>query len=1021
MTLSAARLVVESTGDPVAVEVRQPALGWILQGRSRNDRQTAYEIIVASRLALLRHDRANVWKSGRVVSDISSHVMYDGPQLHSRGTYHWKVRVWDGAGRRGPWSPPGSWRMGLLELSDWQARWIFNSALDSPCVVPLADLVAIRPQSAVPEARSTFVREFDVPASAVIEAAMFAGSGNGWMQLALNGQPSRRSYFPWQPWQADLTGDLRRGPNRLEIRLPDQLKPILAGRLVVRLTTGPDIEVDTDEAWTVSPEGSTTAVAIPPEGDDIRGLNLSAPAPSPCLRRVFEIDRTVRRATLYATALGLYDGYLNGVRVGADRLAPGWTDYRQRVQYQTYDVTQLITEGPNCLAFVLGDGWYAGHVGIHARGQYGREPKLLVQLEVEFADETRETIVTDGTWRVSDGAVRSADLLNGEVRDARCEPTGWLQPDFDDRRWAAAVVDEASQPRLVSQSAPPLTVIDERASTSIRHLDDGRDIVDFGQNLTGWLRLRIAGQAGTTISIRHAEAVGEDGGLYVANLRNARQTDRFTLSGSGTENLEPAFTAHGFRYAEISGSPRRTAPADVRARVVHAATPRRGAFETSNGLINRLQANIEWSQLGNSGTIPSDCPQRDERLGWTGDAVAFIGTAVYNFDVASLYTKWLEDLAGAQLPSGAYPDVAPDLPFLGAGTAGWGDAAVVVPWTLYRAYGDRRVLERHYAGMVRWMEYLERLSTDFRRPAEGYGDWLELGNETPKDLVATAWFARSSSLMQRIALALGRVGDARRWRRLSRSVSSAFAKAYVDPRGRLEGDSQGGYVLALAFGLVPAHLGEAATNRLVAAIDRDDGRLATGFLSTGYLLPVLADNGHLDIAYRLLLERNHPSWLYSVRHGATTMWERWNSWTEDDGFADHAMNSFNHAALGSVGEFLYSAVGGLAPDEDGPGWKRIIVRPRPGGDLAWARTSVDTVHGVVAAAWERDKNQLSLEVTIPSNTRATVHVPTREPRGVTEGGIDVASSSGIRVVEVTDDSLVLEVGSGRYEFLAASE
>jgi alpha-L-rhamnosidase len=761
----------------------------------------------------------------------------------------------------------------------------------------------------------------------------------------------------------------------------------------------------------------------PPTGEEYDDL-ANGLAPSPHLRTEFLLDRPVRRARLYATARGVYELFINGTRVGEDVLAPGWTDYDRRVQYQTYDVTPLLAEGQNALGALLGDGWYAGFVGFdpkHRGALYGPRPQLLAQLHVEYEDGTRERIVTDRSWRCSTGPILFSDLLMGESYDARKEMPGWSDPGFDDSAWRGVDSGELGDANLVAQPDEGIRVTEELEAKTVTEPREGVYVFDMGKNMVGWVRLKVEGEAGTEVTLRHAEALNPDGTIYTTNLRSARATDRYVLKGEGEEVYEPRFTFHGFRYVEVTGYPGESPLEAVTGRVVHSATPPAGSFECSNGMVNELQENILWGQRGNFLSVPTDCPQRDERLGWMGDAQVFVRTASFNMDVAAFFEKWMADVEDAQSPEGAFPDVAPLLKGSGLmdlrwGAPAWGDAGIIVPWTIYRTYDDARIVERHYDAMVRWMEYLHKANPDLirkNRMGNNYGDWLSpKGDYTPKHLLATAYWAYDARLMAEMAGAIGRAEDAKSYSDLNERIKGAFNEAYVSPDGRIEGDTQTCYLLALHMGLLPEELRPVAAEHLVGAIESEDWHLSTGFAGVGYLCPVLTDTGHTDVAYRLLLNETYPSWGYTIKNGATTIWERWDGWTEENGFQSPNMNSFNHYSLGSVGEWLYRYAAGI--DLGAPGYGHIVIRPHPGGDLAYARGEYDSVRGRISSYWKIEDGVFSLEVLIPPNTSATVHVPSTQ--GVSEGGRPVEEADGVELLRSGEGETVVSVGSGRYEF-----
>ncbi|HEX3488077.1 MAG TPA: family 78 glycoside hydrolase catalytic domain [Streptosporangiaceae bacterium] len=753
-----------------------------------------------------------------------------------------------------------------------------------------------------------------------------------------------------------------------------------------------EVELDPSEDWRASwiglgpiRESFTPPVRTGPP-DQVANALRSAPY----LRRAFQVSQPVLAARLYVTALGLYEARINGRRVGDACLAPGWTDYGQRIHYQAYDVTGLLTPGENVLGAIIADGWYSGFIGFDAKragALYGQAPELLAQLVITLADGSRQWVATDEHWRAAFAAIRHADLLMGERHDLGLEPRGWDAPgyepgDFDGRSgWRPVRCQWMGGRRVLADPGPPVRVTEELAPVSVTRRGD-RHIIDFGQNLTGWVRLRAAGPAGTTIRVRHGEALDAGGEVYTDNLRTARAVDEYTLDGEPAV-LEPRFTWHGFRYAEISGYPGDLDgdldPGDLVARVVHSDIPATGSVSASAVWLEQLARAIDWGQRGNFISVPTDCPQRDERLGWLGDAQVFARTACYNRDVSAFFAKWLQDVADAQHPSGAFSDIAPRASVPWAGAPGWADGGVIVPWTVWKMYGDPGVLERHLDSMTRWMDYLERVNPDHVRSRElgnSYNDWLTPGpDDTPPELVGTAYWAYDAALMAEIAEVLGRPGDAAGYRALGAKVGAAFSEAFVSAGGRLASGTQTAYVLALHAGLVPGELRSAAAGHLVEAIRAADWHLTTGYAGVGQLLPVLSATGHTDVAYRLLEQDTAPSWRYMISSGATTMWERWDGWTAEHGFQSAWMNSLNHYAFGSVGDWLYRFLLGIDQAPGTAGFSHPVLRPHPGGSLTFARGSYDSVRGPISAGWERSGDQLSYQVELPPNVTAAVCMP----------------------------------------------
>ncbi len=761
------------------------------------------------------------------------------------------------------------------------------------------------------------------------------------------------------------------------------------------------------------------------------------PGTPPWLRKTFMIDSPVRRATLYASARGLFDLHLNGRAVSRDVFAPEWTDYNKRIHYRTYDVTNLVKPGANALGAVLGDGWYSGYVGWQeTRGRYGLQNSLLVQLEIELEDGTHQTVITDDSWRCVAGPIVCSDFMMGETYDARYQLTGWDEPQYDDNEWAPTVpVDPPGVP-FVAQRSEQACVIETIDPVSVNEIKPGVFIYDLGQNISGWTRLRIRGPAGTKITLRHGERLNPDGTLYTENLRRAKATDVYVLRGDGEELWEPRFTFHGFQYIELTGLPGMPGEGAVTGCVIHSATSPAGRFECSHAGINRLWLNGLWSQKGNFLSVPTDCPQRDERLGWMGDAQVFLRTATYNMDVAAFFTKWMIDVEDAQTADGIFPDTAPrlreDENFVGldglGGAAGWADAGVIVPWTIWRVYDDRRIIERHYHAMVAWLDYIERANPDAVRRNElgnNYGDWLCIPSDTTfrtqspmKTLLATAYWADDAAKLSCMAQEIGRNDDADRFRAMFERVRTAFQKEFLLEDGRLKVETQTAYLLALAFDLLPAEVRPLAAEHLVENIRSLDWHLSTGFIGISHLNPTLTTAGQPDVAWRLLLNEDYPSWLYPVCHGATTIWERWNGWTEEDGFFNPQMNSFNHYSLGSVGEWLYRCVAGIELDPQVNAFKRFLIRPCPGGALKYVRAAYQSIQGAIESRWQRQGNTFTLDVTIPANTRARVYVPSDKATPVLESGKPVEEVPEIERIAIEGAFAVYDVLAGRYCFVS---
>ena len=758
--------------------------------------------------------------------------------------------------------------------------------------------------------------------------------------------------------------------------------------------------------------------------------DLTKPGPVPMLRREFTVNGGVVKARAYVTSHGLYEMYLNGRRVGDQVFTPGWTSYRTRLQYQTYDITDRLTPGSNAVGVLVGNGWYRGEIGLSGRRNvYGDRVALLLQIRITYKNGREEIVGTDERWKSTMGPIVISEIYEGETYDARLEQSGWTQPGFADAQWAGVKVADHPKDVLIAPAGPPVRTIEERRPVKIFKTPAGDTVADMGQNMVGWVRLVVQGSAGATVTLRHAEVLDRQGNFYTENLRGAKATVRYTLKGGAAETFEPHFTFMGFRYVAVDGYPGELTPTNLTGVVVHSDMARTGELDTSDPLINQLQHNIIWGQKGNFLDVPTDCPQRDERLGWTGDAQVFCRTAAFNMGVAGFFTKWLKDMAADQLANGSVPHVIPDVLSTpgrpSAGAAGWADAAVIVPWTMYLTYGDRRILEEQYGSMVRWVDYARQRAGD-----DGvwdgdfhFGDWLAFastsaaypGATTGTDLIATAYFAHSTDLLRRIALILGKPDEAARYGNEFTRITRAFRREFVSETGRVGENTQTAYVLALEFDLLPDELRPVAARRLAQDV-RTRKHLTTGFLGTPYLCHVLARYGYLDEAYLLLLRKEYPSWLYPITQGATTIWERWDGQKPDGSFQDRGMNSFNHYAYGAIGDWMYRVMAGIEIDEQSPGYKHILIQPRPGGSFTNVKASHLTMYGRVSAAWQMRNDRFELAVEIPANARATVRLPRALLSNIMESGQGLSGRPGISDARQDGDSVVAEAGSGQYRF-----
>ncbi len=713
--------------------------------------------------------------------------------------------------------------------------------------------------------------------------------------------------------------------------------------------------------------------------------------PSQYFRKEFKVKKKVKSARVYVTSLGVYQLFINGKKVSDDLFTPGWTTYNKRLQYQTYDVTSMLNE-KNTVGAIVGDGWFRGKIAKNLL--YGDKLALLLQLQIFYTDGSSETIITDKTWKVNTGAILESDIYNGEIYDARLEMKGWSNADFDAGKWENASVLDHSKDILVAQRGVPVKAIEEIKPVKLLTTPKGEVVMDMGQNMVGWVRLKVSGEKGDSVTLKFAEVLDKEGNFYTENLRAAKSRDIYILKGNDEEIWEPKFTFHGFRFVKLEGL-RKTPNLDqITGVVIHSDMSPTGSFSCSDSLINQLQHNIRWGQKGNFLDVPTDCPQRNERLGWTGDAQVFAPTAAFNFDVAAFYTKWLKDLAADQLENGKVPDVIPDVRFGRGGSTAWADAALIVPWTMYLAYGDKRILEEQYESMKGWVEYMrDRAGEDYLWTNDShYGDWLAFastsssypGATTEKDLIATAYFKYSSGLLAQIADIIGNKTDAEKYSNLSENIKKAFVHEFVTPAGRLISPTQTAYALALSFDLLPENLISSAAKYLADDVKKM-GHLTTGFVGTPLLCISLSNHGYDDLAFMLLNRKEYPSWLYPVTQGATTIWERWDGQKPDGTFQTAGMNSFNHYAYGAIGEWLYTYVSGIKTDEKNPGYKHFFLEPHTGGGLTNAAAEFESMYGNIKSAWKIEGGNFIYEVEVPANTTATVILPNSEKKELGSG------------------------------------
>ncbi|MCD0486669.1 glycoside hydrolase family 78 protein [Pedobacter sp. MC2016-14] len=745
--------------------------------------------------------------------------------------------------------------------------------------------------------------------------------------------------------------------------------------------------------------------------------------PAPMFRRSFELAKAVKSARLYITAHGIFEAYLNGKRIGDEYFAPGWTSYRKRLQYQVYDVTSLLNKGKNAAGVMVGDGWYRGHLD-KWKNIYGKDLALLYQLEVQYTDGTKETIASNKQWKAAIGPIRSSSFYNGEVYDTRLEKKGWNMSAYNDKGWLPVTTAVYDNSILVAPEMPPVRKKEVFHPLKLIKTPKGETVIDFGQNLVGWVVIDIKGKLGDVITIKHAEVLDKEGNFYTANLRFAKSELKYILASNQVEHHEPHFTYQGFRYIKIEGFTGKLDTAGIRAVAMYSDMEATGNLVTSNPMLNQLQHNIQWGQKGNFVDVPTDCPQRNERLGWTGDAQAFSRTAEYNMNVAGFFTRWLKDLSADQHADGAVTWVVPDIMSpTAAGVAGWADAATIIPWSLYQTYGDKHILEQQYPGMKAWIGYMEQKSiNDLWNTGFHFGDWCfyspsptdDSGKAavTDKYLIAQAFYANSVQLMINTAEVLGKDEDVKKYQALLEKIKKAFVKEYVTGNGRVVSGTQTAMALTLSFDLLPENLRDQLAGRLVENIKAYGNHLTTGFLGTPYLCHVLSRFGYDDMAYTLLLQDTYPSWLYPVTKGATTIWERWDGIKANGDLQDPSMNSFNHYSYGAIGDWMYRRMAGLDTDTKNPGYKGITIAPHPGGDLSMVNATLETMYGKLQSKWQLKNGLFILDVVVPPNTTAEVILPNAANTEVTHNLVVSTLKKAVK----SGKDLKYPVGSGSYHF-----
>lgn len=1077
------RLTTEYMDRPMGIDVKQPVFGWQMQSDRYGAAQTAYRIVMASSEENLENG-TYTYDSGTVNSPTSVCIKYNGPELAPCTRYYWQVLVTDERGK--VHESPASWfETGLMGGLWGNAMWIASNKMQlSPYRFDYAieyDVETAKPGPAkfifgAPQEDCYVFVMLDTRDSAkvMLGNALYnketvqhtlnvsniippadatkkhhirlevRGGGNYDVKVSLDGRVISQGNQTSINCMRDSIGRPQARLFGIGYRQPQGFDAVFSN--IKLLNYKWDNLVLNSDPKTYNAKGDNKAVLWMPSSD----IN------APIMRKNVNVAKAVKRARLYATARGAYWFYINGQRVGDGYLNPGWTDFRHRIMYNTYDVTQMLRQGNNALGIELGHGWFCddfGWAGAMWGDQYGYKPSALAMIKVEYTDGTNETFVTDNTWKVYNGGpLYVNNLYHGVIYDAQREVDGWKEPGFNDAAWEKVAILPPPPASIEIQGYVGSEIKNNITLTAKKMTRIGnRFIYDMGQNFAGVPRLKnMKGRKGQTITIHFAEMLYPEtvpenprapltrehyernkGQMYMDNYRSAISTDYYTFRGTPEgETFEPPFTQHGYRYISIDGLDEPLPLEDVEGIVLESIGEQISRYETSNADINQLFNNIVWGQRGNFLAVPTDCPQRDERLGWTGDANVFCRTSTYNMMTGPFFNRWFYTLRDQKSDNG---DVGGYYPSLG-GTkegaprsgfergCGWSDVTITVPWEMYQQYGDLGFVERHYGAMKDYMKFLESQAKDYIYPDAFYwGDWLA-PMPTNISMLSTAYFGYDARLMREMAKALGKTDDAVYYDKLYRNISRAFCNYFFDSEGyTIEGnhegtprmDTQTSYLLPLAFLELPEDLQQKAVKHLLEAIKRSNYHLQTGFLGTPLLCNVLSNFGHNDIAYRLYTQTEYPSWLFPVKQGATTMWERWNSYTIKEGFGEVSMNSFNHYAYGAIEEWIMSHNLGIQRYENRPGYKHILMQPKIDDTFSFVKGGFRSVYGDIASAWEIKPSGTEIEFTIPANTTATFTLPvsSMDNLKLKKGKKGVSSKS------FDDGKAVYELKSGTYKFI----